>query len=285
MNKKMWLLCILVGSVFFSCAAIMQNMRSVTRTVLDKAPYYHKKPISTDVRIGHIPIRMDKRMIQEFHIFSDDQHMLLQPLLDALNNELDALNPHLLRPVEPVENGPDVIVGNSVLEDDESSEEQDDRVMIAQFTSGTQEWNEFLAENMLSKSIDYVLCIQLGFSEYLPRQTDWKGSKVLELGTGYSVQMKWLSDLNTPHEVLHLTGVLLDREGKAVSYGAEGIIYEKTDFGWSLFDIQENISDEKIQKLLEETRREDLPGSPLNWQAALQNLVAQLTGQQSLLLQ
>jgi hypothetical protein len=124
----------------------------------------------------------------------------------------------------------------------------------------------------------YSLYITLGFSEYFISQKNWKGSKELRLGTGYSVDVPWMSDLDTPAEVLHLTGALINRDGKIVRIGAEGIIAKRTGFWTSVIGFQDMISDKMLKKLMTEERRDDLPGNPLTWQVSLQNLVAQLTG-------
>jgi hypothetical protein len=43
------------------------------------------------------------------------------------------------------------------------------------------------------------------------------------------------------------------------------------------------LSKEDLQKILNNERREDLPGHPLKWKVALQNLLAQLLSQKVLI--
>jgi hypothetical protein len=40
-----------------------------------------------------------------------------------------------------------------------------------------------------------------------------------------------------------------------------------------------------VLRLLEQERREDLPGKPLKWQVAIENLLAQLLGERSRVIQ
>ena len=118
--------------------------------------------------------------------------------------------------------------------------------------------------------IEYVLYLALGFSEYSIR----KGGE-LELGTGYETQIGWSSDYKSV-EVLHIKGMLLDREGNIVRAGAEGIIARDTPFLMRLFGATRIISAGDIGRLLTEERRDDLPGQPLTWKVSTQNLLAQL---------
>ncbi|HSM60010.1 MAG TPA: hypothetical protein VK849_04395, partial [Longimicrobiales bacterium] len=59
--------------------------------------------------------------------------------------------------------------------------------------------------------------------------------------------------------------------------GAEGLLARRTDLKLSAIGAQELVTDEDVERLLTE-RRDDLPGAPLVWQAALRNLVAGLLG-------
>jgi len=189
----------------------------------------------------------------------------------------------------PLRDAPDVYVGN---EDSDQSpvvatnaEENDDRIMIVYRYNPSGKWKEALLRLANARGVDYVLYITLGFSEYFVRQKNLLGSKELELGTGYVLPVKWLSDLDTPVEVLHVAGALLDKNGKILRAGAEGIVAKQTGFLWSLFDVREMITAEDIEKLLQEERRQDLPDKPLAWQVALQNLVAQLSGRADLIVE
>jgi hypothetical protein len=132
----------------------------------------------------------------------------------------------------------------------------------------------------------------MGVSEYLPRSKNILGHKEIELGTGYREPVSWLIGSDDPISVLHVKGVLLDVNGKILRAGAEGIIHQTP----SLKEFLENMenfmqgdftdrvfTEKKLKEILIE-KRKDLPGTPYLWQAAVQNLIAQLLGKRELLL-
>jgi hypothetical protein len=77
--------------------------------------------------------------------------------------------------------------------------------------------------------------------------------------------------------LLQLTGVLVDRSGKAVRIGAEGFYARRTRLTVSAIGGQEVIGDEDLIAAAV-VRRDDLPGAPLAWQVAIRELVTRLTG-------
>lgn len=119
---------------------------------------------------------------------------------------------------------------------------------------------------------EYLLMLTLEVGQYLPRQRNLLGEKDVELGRSYRVGIPWLTSLETPVSVLQVTGVLLDRSGRAVRIGAEGLLARRTGLLASAAGLQALITDEEVARLRSE-RRTDLPGRPLVWQAALTHLV------------
>jgi hypothetical protein len=87
----------------------------------------------------------------------------------------------------------------------------------------------------------------------------------------------FLTSLDTPAQVLQLTGALIDRDGSAIRIGAEGLFARRTGVLVTSLGAQELLTDEDIERV-RTGRRDELPGRPLVWQAALRNLVAELTG-------
>lgn len=126
-----------------------------------------------------------------------------------------------------------------------------------------------------SDSLLLVLTIEVG--QYLPRQTGISGAKAVELGTGHTVRLPWLTSLETPVSVIQLTGALVGRDGRARRIGAEGMLARRTGLAASGFGLQALIRDEDVAAL-RTARRDDLPGRPLVWRAALDSLLAGLTG-------
>jgi len=78
--------------------------------------------------------------------------------------------------------------------------------------------------------------------------------------------------------VLQLTGVLVNTQGQVVRAGAEGILARDTPFAAQVFDVEKMLDDRTLQAVLTTERRKDLPGEPMKWQAALDNLLWQLRG-------
>jgi hypothetical protein len=122
----------------------------------------------------------------------------------------------------------------------------------------------------------YAIAVQLGVSQY---GKGYSGvfAKEVALGTGHRQPIRFLTSEDEPVEVLHLTGVLVDAQGRPVRVGAEGIILRDTPFHVQVFDVARMIDDISLERVLEDERRTDLPGSPLKLDVALDNLLAQLT--------
>jgi hypothetical protein len=71
---------------------------------------------------------------------------------------------------------------------------------------------------------------------------------------------------------MHVTGALLDANGRGVRIGAEGFLARRSPIVASGFGLQHLITDADVGAALIE-RRAELPGQPLAWQVALQQLL------------
>jgi hypothetical protein len=138
------------------------------------------------------------------------------------------------------------------------------------------EWIEWNRQQMIDCGVTRSLIITLEVGQYLTRQRGWSGGKEVDLGTNNVAKLPWLTSLETPVTVLQLTGVLVDRDGKAVRIGAEGFYVHRTRLAVSAIGGQELLGDEDLVKA-RALRRDDLAGSPLAWRVALGNLVAGLS--------
>jgi hypothetical protein len=123
----------------------------------------------------------------------------------------------------------------------------------------------------------HALVVTLEVGQFFVQQRGLRGDKVVELGTGHTVPLRWLTSLETPVSVVMITGALVDRDGRAVRMGAEGMLAKRTRLLASSFGAQALITDEDVNDL-RAARRDDLPGQPLVWQVALREMVTQLTG-------
>jgi len=128
----------------------------------------------------------------------------------------------------------------------------------------------------------HVLYVRLELSDYAVAQTSWKGSKAVELGTGHTVPVPWLTSLDQLAEVLQFTGVMYRADGGFVRAGAEAFHAQRTPFRQAMLNVQRAIRPADIESALRATRG-DLPDAPLAWKVALANLVGQLTGRGDLI--
>lgn len=137
-------------------------------------------------------------------------------------------------------------------------------------------WTRWVGTTMDGAMTPYAIVITLEVGQYLMKQKGLAGRKVVELGTGYEVELPWLTSLETPVLVLQLTGALVDRQGKAVRIGAEGIAAKRTPLLASAVGAQALLTDADVSQV-RTTRRDDLAGQPLAWREAMRALVRQLT--------
>lgn len=291
MKSYKWLTVALILSLALitSCAGIFSGMRSSSVKEMNKAPYYDGKKVAIDGKVGLLPAEYDIRLYRAF--FEDDRKAALEPLLDEIDafaGKFDMLKPMSIIDLDP-EQAPDIYMGNvdafnSPTSRTSSGEDEDKTQMVLYRYAPSKAWKDSLLARAAQENVDYFLYITVGFGEYFLRMKNLLGSKELQLGTGNSEPSKWLSDLDAPADVLQVTGALLDKNGKILRCGAEGIIAKKTGFLKSLIDVQDLISDAEIAKLLNDDRRADLTGEPLKWEAAVQNLIAQVLNKDDLIL-
>ncbi|MBN2410399.1 hypothetical protein JXQ31_01830 [candidate division KSB1 bacterium] len=290
-SQKCFAIILLTGLFLLAgCAGTFKGFRSSSSKVVKKAPYYDGKKITVNGNVGLLPVEMDIRLYRAY--FENDRKHALEPLIEAIDKAVCGFEK--IDPLDfidlPPEQAPDIYMGNvesfnSPATHTGTDENDEDNQMVLYRYSPSSAWKDSLLARAGQNQVDYFLFITVGFSEYFLRMKNLLGSKELSLGTGYSIPSEWLTDLDTPAEVLHVTGALLDKNGKILRCGAEGIIAKKTGFLKSLIDLQELISNEEIANLLNNDRREDLPGTPLKWEAAVQNLTGQLLGRDNMIVQ
>lgn len=159
--------------------------------------------------------------------------------------------------------------------DDESALGRDNRVKLAVGRPSAQ-WIAWADTAMRAAGATRAIVITLEVGQLLPRQSGLRGDKSVELGSGHTVPLPWLTSLETPVQVVQLTGALMGRDGRAVRIGAEGIYAKRTRFSLSALGAQELIRPEDVEAIRTQ-RRDDLPGKPLAWQEAMRQLVRRLS--------
>ena len=275
--------------IFISCAGL-KNLRTSTSIVLNKAPYYHGKlPFEegTSVKTGFLPITTDIRIDPE-------DKDVWQDLLKSLTEQIDSLNVSEQLPglEMPLSEFPDVYAGSPEMfgapVTSSSYDNGDDNYippMVLYYKKPSVEWKQKIAAVCESKNLDYVIIIFTGLSEYMIHQKNIFGKKELELGTGYSIPVKWLKSLDDPVDVVHVTGVLVDKTGKIRRCGAEGILAAKRQsLLESAIGIRNAIGSSQIKEITKNVVRKDLHGNPPAYKVALQNLVANLIGRNDLII-
>jgi hypothetical protein len=260
------------------------------REWLSKPPFYKtfaKKQLpAPGTRVGWFPVSPDNRMF----LGLGRQNAVLRPLLEAMSAHLAAQDWAVPLPAieRKLDDAPDVFLGNGEMAEARfflEAGEDERRQMLLGVETPTKEWKAELQQRLDAAQVGHALYMMVGVSEYFVRQKGWTFKKEIRLGTGYSVPLSWLTTPEAPLYVLQLTGVLLDRDGRPLRAGAEGIYAKTGPLVLTVLDVPLPISPEDVRNVLLTERREGLPGQPLSWQAALQNLVAQLLGRSELLLE
>ena len=284
-----------------ACASTGATFRSgVGDSFPEHPPYYAgTKPelVARDTgRIGHLPIAF-QRGASQAPIFDprSGRGSPIDALLEHMNAYLDSLGvstrlvegrrvsavAHAATAVPPdvrVGCAPELgIPGNDCAERGDSALGRGRQTMQLAVGRPSAEWVAWTREVTSAANASRTLVITLEVGQYLTRQEGWRGSKVVELGTGHTAKLPWLTSLETPVTVLQLTGALVDQDGKALRIGAEGFFARRTRLLVSSVGGQELLSDEDVTAI-GTLRREDLPGQPLAWRVAMRELVSGLTG-------
>lgn len=285
--KCVMMICLVAFAVFVWNGAELHAFASGRTDRLKGAPFlktYNKKAIVNKAAAGFVALSFDELTKSEFSYAGREK--ALQPLAEAMNAYLDSLGwgKHLAGEALAEKGAPYVYVGSAQGEGAppeaamQRLEHDKYPPMVIHILNPSKAWRAALGAAMQAQQVEYVLLLKLGFSEYPKANKGMFGKKVV-LGTGYEEGIRFLSAEDKPVEVLQVTGMLLDREGNIVRAGAEGIAAKDSPFWVQVLETQEAMSNEALQTLLHEERREDLAGRPLKWQVALRNLVAQLLAQ------
>jgi hypothetical protein len=275
---------LLLATFAVACAGTGTTYRSgVGDTYLDHAPWYAGARAIPAAGlaggIGHLPITFQRGATQP-DIF-DPADAPIGTLLDEMNAYLDALA--ATAPIgagsRPVGTPPDVQFGCERYAGDECEDVPDANRFRLAVARPSRDWVVWAAAAAENAGVERILVITLEVGNYVADQRDWRGRKEVQLGTGYTVDVPWLTALDRPISVLQLTGVVVDRNGLAYRIGAEGLFARRTNVLLGGFGVQALISDADVEHV-RGLRRHDLSGQPLVWQVALAHLVAQLTGAQ-----
>lgn len=268
------------------CAGATLNS-GVGDAFLERAPWYAGRPAAEVQTVAYLPVAYQRGATMPVGFDPDGgPGTPLATLVAAMNAYMDSLPlPGVVGPLDPPGGTPpDVRFGCETDIDDEcaprdESVDPGDRNPRMHLAVGrpSGSWTAGAAGALDEAGADALLVLTLEIGQYWPRQTNWKGSKEVELGTDHAVALPWLTGLDTPVSVLQLTGALVGPDGRAMRIGAEGLRARRTSLLAGGFGFQALVTDEDVEALMSE-RRLDLPGRPLVWQAAMDALVRELIG-------
>lgn len=147
--------------------------------------------------------------------------------------------------------------------------------MILHLQRPSPAWRQAIAELLSQQGASHAVVVSLGISQY-PKGRRGVFGKEVTLGTGHVEPIRFLTAEDKLLEVLQLTGVLVDADGRVLRAGAEGILARDTPFAAQVFDVTQVLDQRTLEQVLTVERRADLPGNPLKWEVALGNLLAGL---------
>ena len=272
-----------------ACATGSTFRSGVGDAFLEAPPYYAGTRVSGAPRVVHLPIGYQRGATQA-PMFDPGagRGTATAALLAEMNAFLDSLGVTARVDISAdAARGtpPDVHFGCARDPGDEDCEsgkgaDEDERRLRLAVGRPSADWMEWANAAAQRAQASSVLVLTLEVGQYWVRQRGrFGGRKTVLLGTDYSQSVPWLTSLDTPAQILQLTGALIGPDGRAIRIGAEGLFARRTGPIVASVGAQELLTDEDVQRV-RTLRRDELPGRPLVWQAALRNLVAELTGRE-----
>jgi len=248
---------------------------------LSQAPYYVTYRASAEpTGVAALPVTVDPVSSEPFNLAA--REAALAPLLQAFNQALaghaccqyvvdsglGAGMPTLYAGSLHGENAPQ---GTGI----EQMAHEEYPPMILHVRKPGRAWQQAATAAAARYGVDRFIVIYVAFAQYPKADSGAFGKKVV-LGTGHEQAVRFLSAVDRPVEVIQLAGMLLDSDGNILRAGAEGIAGYDTPFLAQVFEADRDIRPQAIEHLLNDEKRDDLPGRPLKWRVAFDNLVEQL---------
>lgn len=278
MNPLVRWLPVLAGCLV-GCATL--DALSVGRTDrLPRAPFYvtyERNPVEGPVLI--LPVAPDLLAREEF--LSQGRSEALEPLLTDLGAALAGQGCCSVAADAALPGGaPQLYVGS--LEGEfapsgtgiERQPHEEYPPMIAHLMKPAEPWRDAVAALAGARGATRVVLISVSFTQFPKADSGFFGKKVV-LGTDHEEKIRFLSAVDKPVEVLAITGMVLDAQGNVLRAGAEGIAGMDPEFWVQVLELGQDLDPAAIARLRTE-RRDELPGRPFKWQAALDQLLHQL---------
>jgi hypothetical protein len=252
---------------------------------LEPGTFYHKvrkAPPAAGQRVAVLPVGLDRELAASFEYA--DRARVFTPIGDAVQARLATTEG--LRVVEatalPKDGAPRVYVGSATgdlapPDAEQSASAPGDLLppMVLHLERPSKAWQDAARKFMAAEGLTHLIVVNVAVSQY-PKEQRGLTKKAVLLGTGYAAPVKFLTAVDKPIEVLQVTGLLVDADGRVLRAGAEGVLGRDTPFTAQIFDISKVLDDEALQAALTAERRHDLTEAPLALEVAVDNLVAQL---------
>ncbi|KAA9339965.1 hypothetical protein [Adhaeribacter soli] len=295
--KKILLTSLLLCGFLFT-GFIGLDLRPSFSYEIFRSPYYRlirKTAPAANAQIGFVAATLDARAMEN-PTFKDAR---MPALLEAINQYVqDSLSLQPLNISTPkLIDGPDIFLG-SVLQgqrplyitaDCPQEKESPEYCIRLAGQLGNKAWMQQLQEQISKNNLDYALVLQIGEGYLYPNGKMKRVNALIEkrsapqagldMGTNFWLPMSQkLVATNKPIDVLFIKGFLIRKDGKVIRLGGEGITAaSKARFLEQAVNISHEFSEEELNSVQNNVRREDLPGRPLNWQIAARHLVKTLT--------
>ena len=266
---------------FITACTTLDNLAVGQTDRLEQAPFYKSYRTFT-VQQGKVlvtPVGVDQNSREQYPAAQGD---ILSPLQAAFDDYIGTQQCCRPSPAALPDSGqPSVYLGSSEGEyappqaEDLRMEYEKYPPMVIHLDKANEQWRSMAADLLAAENAGGLLVLNLSFSQYPKADKGAFGKKVV-LGTNNEQPVRFLSAEPKPVEVLQITGMLVDPNGQVVRAGAEGIIARDSPFWVQVLEAGRDIDNAAIEAVLSNERRDDLPGAPLSWQVAIDNLLWQL---------
>jgi len=276
----------LSGSAMVGCATTGTTFRSgVGDAYLERAPWVAGHPLPADRgNLLVLPVQWQASLTQP--VFMDPDTAAGSPLAALRDSVEQAVARLRLGATGTLLSGrgvvpPDVAFGCALILDECDPQyagqplgQQGLRYRLA-VGRPSEAWRTGLREQMTAAGATHALLLTLELAPWPVQQRGLRGTKVVPLGVGHETELPWLTSLETPVQVLQLTGVVVDKDGQAVRIAAEGLLAKRTSLVLSAIGAEALLQDRDLAAVLG-ARRQELDGQPFVWQVATQQVLTSL---------
>jgi hypothetical protein len=222
---------------------------------LESGVFYHqlrKAPPVVGGSVGALPVALDRELTDSFEY--GDRAAAFAPIKAAVQLRVtETLGLRAIAGAElPEKAAPRVYVGSAVGDlappSAEESASPADRFppMVLHVERPNRAWQSAARELMAREALTHLLLLRVSVSQY-PKGRRGVFAKEVQLGTGFAAPVRFLTAEDKLMQVLQVTGLLLDAEGRVLRAGAEGVLARDTPFSAQVFDVTKLLDDASLQ--------------------------------------